>query len=225
MSRRVPANGNIAQRRVMRSWFHNTDMMMRLTFAVGLVVAVLSAQIPPSLAEQITCSSPVAADDSARSLKLRHGAEATIEDGLSTGVEDITYRGLVLHPGSPEWRIEIAFTDEAMERVSYFTLVDAKTSHWSVAGVTLGATLAEVQSINGKPFLMREFFTDAGGFVIDWRGGVLGRPLPGGCTITLRFGKRDDTKAPIGDRISSDNARLLKWQPVVEQVGVNFPTR
>jgi hypothetical protein len=102
-------------------------------------------------------------------------------------------------------------------------LIDSKTSHWNVAGVTLGSTLAEVQRINGRPFLMREFLTDGGGFVINWKGGVLDRPLQGGCIIAMRFGKGDDLKAPIGDKISSDNAKLLKWGPVVEQIAVYFP--
>ena len=38
----------------------------------------------------------------------RYGQEAVIEDNLSTGVEDITYRGLVLLPRSADWRIEVA---------------------------------------------------------------------------------------------------------------------
>jgi hypothetical protein len=165
----------------------------------------------------------VAAGDSARSLKLRYGHEAAIEDKLFTGVEDITYKGLVLHPSPPEWRIEVAFTDdETMSRVSGLTLINSKTSHWDVAGVTLGSTLAEVQRINGKPFLMREFLTDGGGFVINWKGGVLDHPLLGGCIITMRFGKGDDMKAPIGDQISSDNPKLFKWGPVVEQIGIIF---
>jgi len=104
-------------------------------------------------------------------------------------------------------------------------LIDAKTSHWNVAGVTLGSTLAEVQKINGRPFLIREFFTDGGGFVVDWKGGALDRPLPGGCRISVRFGKGRETGAPEGGRISSGNPQARKWAPVVEQVVLYFPEK
>ena len=155
----------------------------------------------------------------------RYGQDAVIDDQLYTGVEDITYPGGVLSPKSPDWRIEIGFTDETMQRVSRLTLIDAKTSHWNVAGVTLGSTLAEVQKINGRPFLIREFFTDGGGFVVDWKGGALDRPLPGGCRIAVRFGKGSEMGAPAGDRISSGDAKAREWAPVVEQVVVHFPER
>jgi hypothetical protein len=152
----------------------------------------------------------------------RYGQEAVIQDDLYTGVEDITYKGLVLLPQATDWRIEVSFTDETMARVAGLTLTAAKASHWNVAGVTLGSSLAEVQKINGKPFLINEFGTDFGGFVASWKGGTLGRPLPGGCRIRVRFGKDDDL-SPSGDRISSDNAELVKWGPVVTQIELNFP--
>jgi len=183
------------------------------------------AQTAPAADGAITCSSPVSVEDSAASLMHRYGEEAVIDDKLSTGVEDITYQGVVLSPQSPDRRIEIGFTDDTMRRVARLTLIDAKTSHWNVAGVTLGSTLAEVQKNNGRPFLIREFLTDAGGFVVTWKGGALGHPLSGGCTISLRFGKGSDMNAPAGDAISSENTKLRKWGPVVEQIVVSFPEK
>ncbi|MGY3453097.1 hypothetical protein [Bradyrhizobium sp. USDA 4353] len=185
-----------------------------------------SAQTVPPAEGAISCTFPVSVGDSARSLLLRYGQDAVIDKELSTGMEDITYEGVALQPRSPEWRIEIGFADETMQRVSRLTLIDAKTSHWNVSGVTLGSTLAEVQKINGRPFLMREFFTDGGGFVVDWKGGALDRPLPGGCGISVRFGKgRDENGVPQGDRISSGNLRARKWAPVVEQIVVHYPDK
>ncbi len=197
--------------------------MRRTVLLLMLLAAPASAQTAPPSDGPITCTSPVSVEDSAKRLIQRYGQEAVIDDKLYTGVEDITYKGVVLLPHSPEWRIEIGFTDELMRRVSVLTLIDSKTSRWNVAGVTLGSTLAEVQKINGRPFLMREFLTDGGGFVVDWKGGALGRPLPGGCTIRLRFGKGRDDHAPAGDLVSSDKAEVRKWGPVVEQIVVIFP--
>jgi hypothetical protein len=143
-------------------------------------------------------------------------------------VEDITYKGLVLFPNAQDWRIEVSFTDETMDRVAGLTLHDtAKTSHWNVAGVTIGSSLAELRKVNGKPFLVKDFDSDAGGFVSNWKGGTLSRPLQGNCGVTVRLGK-DDSASPSargGENISSDNAMLVKWAPVVTQIGVSFPER
>jgi hypothetical protein len=97
----------------------------------------------------------------------RYGEGAVIQDDLYTGVEDITYKGLVLLPHAADWRIEVAFTDESMGRVARVTLRDTKSSHWNVAGIAIGSALAEVQRINGKPFLINGFNSDAGGFVTN----------------------------------------------------------
>jgi len=199
--------------------------MRKAVVAFALLVSPAWAQNAPRPDGKITCASPVAPSDSAKSLMQRYGQEAVIQDDLSTGVEDITYRGIVLLPQAADWRIEVSFTDETMNRVAGLILYNkAKTSHWKVAGVTIGASLAAVQKINGKPFLVNGFDSDFAGFVTNWKGGVLGRPLPGGCTVTVRFGEEDD-QSPSGQRISSDNAELVKWGPVVEQIEVNFPRK
>ncbi len=199
--------------------------MRRTSLLLMLLAAPAWAQTAPPADGPITCTSPVSVTDSAKSLMQRYGQEAVVDDQLFTGVEDITYQGVVLSPKVPDWRIEIGFADETMRRVSRLTLIDSRTSHWNVAGVTLGSTLAEVQKINGRPFLIREFFTDGGGFVVDWKGGTLSRPLPGGCSVSVRFGSDDHEGNPIGDRIASDKAELRKWGPVVEQIVVRFPEK
>jgi hypothetical protein len=197
--------------------------MRKAVVAFALLVSPAWAQNDPLPDGMITCASPVAPSDTAKSLMQRYGQEAVIQDDLSTGVEDITYRGVVLLPQAADWRIEVSFTDETMNRVAGLILRSStKTSHWNVAGVTIGASLAAVQKINGKPFLVNGFDSDFAGFVTNWKGGALGRPLPGGCTVTVRFFKEDD-QSPSGQRISSDSAELVKWAPVVEQIEVTFP--
>src|SRR5262249_27658759 len=94
----------------------------KAVIAFVLLVSPASAQNAPPSEGAITCLSPVAANDTAKSLMQRYGQEAVIQDDLHTGVEDITYKGLVLMPQAPEWRIEVSFTDEAMGRVDGLTL-------------------------------------------------------------------------------------------------------
>jgi hypothetical protein len=100
----------------------------------------------------------------------------------------------------------------------------AKASRWNLSGITIGSSLAEVQKVNGKPFLVSGFDWDYGGFVADWKGGALSR-MEGGCSVMMRFGK--ETGAPRnlsgdGVKASSDNAALVKWGPVVTEIGIGF---
>jgi hypothetical protein len=162
--------------------------------------------------------------DTTKTLMQRYGKEAVVQD--LPGAEGEKYKGLVLFPKAMDRRIEIAFTDDKAKRASGLTLRDtAKTSRWSVGGITIGSSLADVQRANGKPFLVNGFEWDYGGFVTDWKGGALGRPLQGGCTVTVRFDKNAAApKSLLGDGVkaASDNATLIRWAPVVTEIGVNF---
>jgi hypothetical protein len=197
------------------------------TTTLILLASPAFAQTAPPQEGPITCLSPIAPDDTERSLKQRFGKDAVVQD--LPGAEGEKYRGLVLFPKAKDRRIEVAFTDDKAMRASGLTLRDAgKTSLWSVNGVTIGSSLADVQKANGKPFLVSGFEWDYGGLVTDWKGGALGRPLQGGCTVTIRFGKNAGApKSLMGDGVkaASDNATLVKWAPVVTEIGVNFPDK
>ncbi|UFZ06080.1 hypothetical protein LQG66_07190 [Bradyrhizobium ontarionense] len=203
--------------------------MRNCLIAAALILAApaLAQTVAPPIDGPISCTSPVAATDTAKSLKQRFGDEAVLQD--LPGAEGETNKGLVLFPRAVDRRIEVAFIDDKLNSVSGLTLRDtAKASRWSVAGVTIGASLAAVQKANGKPFVVSGFGWDYGGFVTDFKNGTLGRMLPGGCSVTLRFGK-DGTapKALSGDgvKVASDNAALLKFAPVVTEISVNFAAK
>lgn len=190
------------------------------------IVSPAFAEGTPPQEGPITCSSPVAATDSVKSLKQRYREEAVVQD--LPGAEGETAKGLVLFPKAPDRRIEVGFFDDKMKRMSGLTLRDAKTSRWTIAGVSLGSSLADVQKTNGKPFLVSGFEWDYGGFVTDWKGGALGRPMSDGCNVILRFGSSASApKALLGDgvKVASDNAALLKFAPVVTEIGVGFPEK
>ncbi len=203
-------------------------MIFRLPVAAAVLLAssAIAQNAPPSEGP-ITCAAPVAASDTAKSLMQRYGKDAVMQD--LPGAEGETYKGLLLFPKSRDQRIAISFTEDKAKRVAGLTLREAgKASKWSVSGITIGSSVVDVQKANGKPFLVSGFEWDYGGFVTDFKGGVLGRPMQGGCRVTVRFGK--DAGAPkslLGDgvKVASDNATLLKWAPVVTEIGVNFPDK
>ncbi|MGJ5134237.1 hypothetical protein [Bradyrhizobium oligotrophicum] len=198
-----------------------------LLTAAMLLASPAVAQTAPPNEGPISCTQPVAATDTAKSIQQRYGGEAVVQD--LPGAEGETYKGLVLFPRAMDRRIEIAFIEDKRATVSGLTLRDtAKTSRWSVAGVSIGASLAAVQSANGKPFVVAGFGWDYGGYVTDFKNGALGRMQPGGCSITIRFGTSKDTpRALSGDgvKVASDNPVLLKLAPVVTAIGVNFAAK
>jgi hypothetical protein len=173
----------------------------------------------------ITCASPVAPNDNAKSLMLRYGKDAVVQE--LPGAEGETYKGLVLLPRAKDRRIEVSFTDDAMKRATGLAIRgDSKASHWNLSGITIGSSLMEVQKANGKPFVVHGFDWDYGGFVADWKGGTLSR-LEGGCRVMMRFGKATGAPSGLsgdGVKVSSDNAALVKWGPVVTEMGISFAT-
>ncbi|MBR0789035.1 hypothetical protein JQ631_08130 [Bradyrhizobium manausense] len=203
--------------------------MIRDTAAAALILLVSPAlaQTTPPRDGPISCASPVSPDDTERSLKQRYGKEAVIQD--LPGAEGETDKGFVLFPKAMDRRIEVAFSNDKAMRASGLTLRDtARTSRWSVGGITIGSSLADVQKANGKPFMVAGFEWDYGGFVTDWKGGTLSGPMDGGCTITIRFDRKSAApKSLLGDgvKVASDNATLVKWAPVVTEIGVNFPDK
>ncbi|PPQ18550.1 hypothetical protein CV770_15015 [Bradyrhizobium sp. AC87j1] len=201
---------------------------MKRSATVTVLFLLASSAFAQSVPQEgpITCASPVAPDDTERSLKQRYGKDAVVQE--LPGAEGERYKGVVLFPKASDRRIEVAFTDDKAGRASGLTLRDAKTSRWTVAGVTIGSSLADVQKANGKPFLVSGFEWDYGGFVIDWKGGALSRPLQGGCTVSIRFGGKTGAPRSLsgdGVKAASDHAALVKWAPVVTAIGVNFPDK
>jgi len=55
-------------------------------------------------------------------------------------------------------------------------------------------TLEDVETLNGKPFKLRNFDGDYGGTVTDWRGGAM-EHIPGGCRVSLEFEAAKDTSS------------------------------
>lgn len=74
-------------------------------------------------------------------------------------------------------------------------------------------------------FLVSGFEWDYGGFVIDWKGGVFGCLMDGGCCLMICFvGKVGVLCVLFGDgvKVFFDNLVLVKWVFVVMEIGVNF---
>jgi hypothetical protein len=197
--------------------------------AIGGLLSVSAAALAQDAEPRdgaISCSSPVAPKDSAKSLTHRYGKDAVIAE--LPGAEGEKYKGVALFPRARDQRIEISFAGNAMNAVAGLSIRNAgKGSRWNIAGVSIGSRIEDVQKANGRPFVVSGFGWDYGGFVTDWKGGALASLQPGGCRIMLRFDKEAGAPTSLlgdGVKISSDSAALRKWGPVVSEMGVNFPS-
>jgi len=86
-------------------------------------------------------------------------------------------------------------------------------------------TLEDVETLNGKPFKLRNFDGDYGGTVTDWRGGAM-EHIPGGCRVSLRFEAAKDTSskiyAALDEPVLSSNPKMRATHATVRQVFTTY---
>lgn len=82
--------------------------------------------------------------------------------------------GSVVFPDDPRRRVEIAWRDTTRRRELKTVRVDGEASLWRLENrVGIGATLVELERMNGRPFRLAGFGWDHQGVVRSWNGGTL----------------------------------------------------
>ncbi len=98
----------------------------------------------------------------------------------------------------------------------------SKACVWHTAeGITRGTSLTTLERLNGGPFTMLAFETDAGGTVLSWRGGLLG-----GKGLWVELSPRPDQtlskEAGGGGDLSSSDPFLQTLNPTVTRISTTF---
>lgn len=137
------------------------------------------------------------------------GAENIKKQPIYIG-EGFEMPGYLIFPDAPG-ELEVVYdTTVAMDKPAFIRVARADTQWKTDQGISLGTTLAELQAINGKPFLFYGFGWDYGGSVTNWNEGAISSDL----MITLDAGEGEFPETLLGDQeISSDNP-LLKDLPI-----------
>ena len=136
-------------------------------------------------------------------LSARFGAE-NFTDQILDGPEGEQYTATILFPNDPARRAEIQWADEARASVAFFS-VSGETSDWTGPhGVRLGASLAEIEQANGKPFNLYGFGWDYGGWSTHWNDGAFAGP---DCLTRMRFQARGEG-AQGDSEFSSESAEM-----------------
>ena len=187
---------------------------------------------PTFAAEQkmpFKCESPFDRKSSHEKLAATFGAANAIIKYDGERDADVT----ILFPDDPKRTLKIEWRNAKARRGLGWVRI-AGPSSWSVAGLSIGTPLAEVERMNGGPFKLNYFEGDYGGDITDWLGGRLDKPLPGGCVLGASVGideehlpadiAREMDKEVSADRsLLSSGAGLRSARPLVSQLIVSFP--
>ncbi len=186
----------------------------------------VAAQGTPAL-RIVDCRGPFVRDSSHARLVAAFGAR-NVRYQKVHGAEGEKLWASVLHPGDAKARLEFIW-DDGRRRPS---MRIENVSTWrSANGIHIGMTLAEVERINGGPFGLTGFGWDYGGHVLDWRGGALSRPLPGGCQVAIDFYPADDAPRASFDKVTgedtfaSDNPDMRATRAIVGALVIYYPKR
>jgi hypothetical protein len=183
--------------------------------------------------DPIACTGAFARDADEAAIRLAYGDAATSDGEIYIG-EGYSEMGTVVFPDDPSRRIEILWHHpEARMRPSAIILRETSTrrvafSTSSTLTIGVGASLAEVELANGRPFEILGFDWDNGGTAGNWRGGALSGK-DDDCFISLRFDPDSDApghaQAEVsGDRVFlSSDAAMRAVNPTVNSIIIGWP--
>lgn len=199
-------------------------LMVGLVLA-GAMVSPLSAAGPETL-PPFACAGPFAPDTDEAAL-IRQFGRANVVFRTVPAAEGEMVKATVLFPQDRSRRVEIIWLDEKKRRRPGDVLVYDPGPWRTPEGIGIGATLAEVERANGKPFTLSGFGWDYGGSVLDFEGGRLAPNKlanGNGCRLLLRFSPPGAYEGDVdGDReFRSDDAAMRAAKPVVYQMVLSY---
>lgn len=206
-------------------------MSLSLRLAVLLCVTTVAPAFAQAQAPTVLdCTGPFARDADERTVARIFGAANVERADIPVG-EGMTEPGTVIFAKDPGRRIDILWHD-AYARPN--VVIIRNGSVWPVAVTGLdkpvvnGATLAEIETMNGKPFTLTGFGWDLGGYANGWDGGRLDKPV-GGCNLSVRFDPAADAPGDALDKVNGDvefqsaDSAVRQTRPVVIEIELGWP--
>ncbi|MCA0246111.1 MAG: hypothetical protein LCH93_05780 [Proteobacteria bacterium] len=206
--------------------------MSRSSFLVALFCAVAVTPASVQALPALDCTGPFARDADESTVAAAFGAANVTRAEIPIG-EGYTEPGTVVFASDDAKRIEILWHDSTA-RTRPATVIFRKGSTRRIAiaelpdrPVALGATLEEIEAMNGKPFSINGFGWDLGGRATGWHGGRLAHPV-GGCTLLLGFDHAPDAPPDALEKVNGDvdllssDAALRQVKPVVVEMMLSW---
>jgi hypothetical protein len=187
----------------------------------GAKTHVARAGIP----QIVACSGVFAKDSNHRKLAMAFESKnvAYTQVDAATGGKMAS----VLYPKDPKRRLEVWWSDPISRSNTHLIVINGESAWTAPGGVSLGLTLAELETLNGKPFKLLGFNKDGVAALSSWNGGALAT-LPGGCELglSLRAGANAPQSAvqalPADHVYSSTDAGLRAVAPTVSEILVGY---
>ncbi len=210
-----------------------TAMPAATRFRAVLACLAIVLSVPADAQPVLECSGPFRRDADEAALIHAFGAGNVVRDDIDIG-EMTTEPGAVIFPKDAKRRIEVLWHD-IDERRQPRSITVREGSTWTFAAmfpdqrrITVGTPLAQVEAINGRPFLINGFGWDLGGYAVDWKGGALAR-TGSACRLTIRFDPEPKTRdqaqrnASGGRRFPSSSPVMRAVKPIVSSIALEWP--
>ena len=146
---------------------------------------VINVPAPTGAPRAFSCAGPWGPSTSDTVLKGIFGGGRAVQATDVLRPDGTTGPGTIVLPNDPQLRVSVAWAD-GFAYAGPIRFNFTEQSAWSVNGVRIGSTIADLERANGKPFRLVGFGGDAGGVVTDWQGGALAN-LPGGCNVPVQL--------------------------------------
>jgi hypothetical protein len=202
-------------------------MIVRLSLlALCAALAISPAYAKDKSAQSDTACSGVFGPQSSEALLIEtYGAENVVT-GQVAGPEGIEMLATTVFPNDPDKTMLFGWWDE--EDLAILNFVDLAPSQVGPLGVRVGMTPAEVEAINGEPFLIGGFWWDYGGYANIQSGKLV--ELPDGCYLSLRFAPAEEYSpaldvTPVSGEVQvpSDEGLLEILDTRVQVVSLSYP--
>lgn len=186
------------------------------------LLALPADSAPRPTPSELSCTGPFAREATHESVVKAFGKNNVRTENVGIG-EGETAPATVIFPRDKARRLEIFWQDTRRKRGINEIRVGNGALWRTPQGIAVGLSLAEVELVNDRPFLLAGFGWDYGGTTLDWKGGKLDTQ-PGGCLLRLRFDQQTATDADVdGDReFSSDDKGMRSAAPVVDEISLRF---
>jgi hypothetical protein len=161
-----------------------------------------------------------------------YGASNVVDQDVDVG-EGETEPGTIIFPKDAQRSIEILWKDPDKKTEPRSATISGKKSRWhTIRGISLGTSLRELESLNGRPFKLAGFGWDYSGTVTSWESGALAAELDGGhgrVFLRLDSGTSEAVDKEVaqveGDRdFSSNHPVMQKLNPRAYQIIWVFPS-
>lgn len=188
------------------------SQFLQLTLALVFSVSSLHAAEPDFTIEPGKRVGAVKRTSTLEDLKKAYGAK-NVKQAELPGPEGSTISGAVIFEGGDR-EMHVIWNDEKIGKEAFN--VDLVGKAWVIGGkLKLGATIADVEALNGGAFKVGGFDWDMGGYA-NFEGGKLENK------VMVRFYPEGESHESLsGDKqIASTNKTLLKAKPVVTELSV-----